>query len=179
MNTSTNGGFYLNGTARPIAGGPIWGWIAGQPSTHGGSGTAGGEVTLAELQSNTVNHALAINVWGQKYLSHSGSGYVSPATHADGGYNDPSSGNYYNGPISNLVMGSRLGIPSSVTASSLGITSATGIALFNAVKTYGAYVVDNTAWDCLAINATPDAVSAISSSQSDVYKIFAAMKIVH
>jgi len=177
-NSSTSAATYLNGMARPSAGGPIWGYIGSRPSTHGGSGLAGGELTLAELNNNNVNHALAIDVWGQKYLSSSNGGFVYPAYKADDGYNSPSSGNYYGGSISNLKMGSRLAIPAGVTADQLGITSSQGRALFKAMQTYGAIVVDNSAWDCLYINATPDTQNTIAAIKPDIAKLFAALKIV-
>ena len=177
-NTSTNTATYLNGVARPSAGGPIWGYIGSKASTHGGSGLAGGELTLAELNSNSINHALAINVWGQKYLSSSNGGFVYPAYKADDGYNMPSSGNYYGGSIPNLKMGTRLAIQPGVTPEQLGITSAQGRALFKGLQSYGAIIVDNSAWDCLYINATSDTQSTIAAIKPDIAKLFAALKIV-
>lgn len=176
-NTDTKIPTYLNGAARPVAGGPIWGYIASRPSTHGGSGLAGGDLTLAEL-NNSINHALAINVWGRKYLSKNNGGFVYPADRADSGYNDSSSGNYYGGAIPNLKMGSRLAIPKGITASQLGITSPQGQKLFVALQAYGAYIVDNSAWDCLYINATADTQSTIAAIKPDIARLFAALKIV-
>ncbi len=179
LNTDNKTAVYLNAAARPSSGGPIWGYISGdKPATHGGSGIIGGELTLQELKNNRINHALAINVWGRKYLNKMGGGFVPPAVKADTGYLDPASGDYYGGGIGNLKMGSRVAIPPSVTAQALGIQSAEGIALLNALKTYGAYVVDNSAWDALYINTTPDVAPVLMNRQAEIGKLFGSMQIV-
>lgn len=178
LNVQTKEVFCLNGAARPTIGGPIWGYILNPIATHGGSGILGGEVTASEIDAGLINHALAINVWGEKYLSNTGGGFVSPAVKADTGYDDSESSNYYGGNVANLKMGSRVGIPPSVTAASLGVTSTIGITVFNALKKYGAYIVDNTSWDAIAINATTKATPFLNSIKSEQASMFGALQIV-
>lgn len=179
LNTDNKTAVYLNAAARPSSGGPIWGYISGdKQATHGGSGIIGGELTLQELKNNRINHALAINVWGRKYLSKLNGGFVPPAVKADSTYLDSSTGDYYGGSIANLKMGSRVAIPPTVSAQSLNIQSAEGLALYNALKTYGAYIVDNSAWDALYINTTPDVEPVLMNRQDEISRLFGAMQIV-
>lgn len=182
LNRDSGVAVYLNACARPSSGGSVWGYIATISSvpiasTHGGAYLAGGEVTLRELET-VIPHAIAINIWAAKYLSNTGGGFVAPARHADTGYDDPFSGNYYGGNITTIKMGSRFGIPAGVSAGSLGVSSVHGLALYTAFRTYGAYVVDNTGWDAIAINCTPDANSALSAIQSEIAAIFGALQLV-
>lgn len=183
LNTDTGTAVYLNGSARPTAGGPIYGYqasILGVPknSTHGGSYIAGGELTYGMLNSGNINHAIAGNVWGRKYLSPTGGGFVPPAARADTGYDDPESGNRYEGNIENLKMGSRLAIPPGVSAVSLGVTSAHGLALFAALKKYGFYIVDNSAWNVLYTNGTPDVVTPLANIKSELAVMYATLQRV-
>jgi hypothetical protein len=184
VNADTSTALYLNAACRPSLGGDIWGYIASiggvpVPSTHGGSYIAGGEITLSELNS-TINHALAINVWAAKYLSNDGTGFVAPALAADFGYDDPMSFNYYGGNDIRLKMGTWVGIPPGVTAASLGLTTVYGERLLAALKTHGGRIVDNTAWDSVAINATPDCLAILGTwaVQQDVIRLFSAMQLV-
>lgn len=172
LNTDTKQALYLNLCARPTAGGPIYGYTASRNSTHGGSYISGGEVTLAELNS-TINHAVGIAVYAAKYLSPNGTGFVPPAFTADSGY-----AGFYGGTNVNLKMGTRLGIPSGTTAGSLGVSSANGLALFAAFKTYGAYIVDDTFWDAIYIEGTSDASSAIAAIKTEILAMFAALQII-
>jgi hypothetical protein len=57
----------------------------------------------------------------------------------------------YGGDVPALRMGSLLAIPPSVSEASLGLETAPGRKLFRALQDYGAYVVDDTAWDAHAI----------------------------
>lgn len=177
-NVGNSSALLLNAMVRPVSGGAIWGYIASKPCTHAGSGLTGGYISLAELSNGSIPHAIGINVWAKKYLSQYGGGFVFPADRADTGYNDPSSGNYYGGSLSSLRMGSRLAIPPSLSASQLGISSKEGLALFEAMQTYGVYIVDNSAWDALYLQSTPDAESLLAQRQSEIFKLFAALQIV-
>ena len=179
LNTDNRTAVYLNAAARPIAGGPIWGYVSSpKPCTHGGSGTSGGEIRLSELQNGQINHAIGINVWGKKYLSKLDGGFVAPADRADSAYRDPASHDYYGGSISNLKMGSRLAIPPALTAQKLGIQSREGLILLEAFKRYGVYVVDNSAWDALYLQTSPEVEKTLMNQQADIAKLFAALQIV-
>lgn len=182
LNRSTGDVLYLNACARPTAGGDIWGYIATiasvpVASTHGGSYLSGGEITMRELDT-AINHALAINVYALKYLNNADGGFVSPALHADTGFDDSMSSNYYGGDVAALKMGSRLGIPPGVTAGSLSVSSAAGVAIFTALQTYGAYIVDNTGWDNVAINALEEAQTAIEAIKAELRAMCSALQLV-
>jgi hypothetical protein len=180
LNTDNRTAVYLNAATRPVAGGPIWGYLSSpKPCTHGGSGTSGGEVRYSELQKGQINHAIGINVWGKKYLSQTGGGFVFPADRADSAYRDPASHDYYGGNIPDLKMGSHLAIPPALTAQKLGIKSREGLILLEAFKRYGVYVVDNSAWDALYLQTDAKAEASLMAQQADIAKLFAALQIVH
>lgn len=179
LNTTLRQALYTNATCRPVAGGDMWGYIANRRSTHGGSYIAGGALTAAKLNS-TIDHALLINLWGEKYLSEDGTGFVFPAHVADTGYDDPMSFNYYGGNDTRIKMGSRFAIDPSETPVSLGLTTSEGAALLLCLQKYGAYVCDNTAEDVIAINATEDCVTALTSSpvKADLAILYENMQLV-
>jgi len=182
MNTDVNQTLWLNSTARPTAGTDIFGYIASKGnspigSTHGGSYTAGGYITMSELNNGVIAHALALNVYAEKYLHKSGGGFTMPAWVADASYLSIYTGNTTQ-PL--LVMGAHLAIPTATTAASLGITSAYGLAIFNALQKYGAYVVDDTFWDAYALAALSDAYTALQGATqvTEIASMMAALQIV-
>lgn len=131
---------------------------------HGGSALSsiGGTIRIGELTGDApISHALKVNLWATKYLSYDAindsdsPGYRWPAIKADsyaGEARDPitEQGRGYYGTNPDLVMGSLLAIPPDVTANSLGLTTEPARKLFDALQNYGAYVVDDTAWDAHA-----------------------------
>ncbi|NBD32138.1 MAG: hypothetical protein GVY17_03995 [Cyanobacteria bacterium] len=148
--------------ARCEAGGPVYGWYYGEENiygmgitgSHGGSKLSGlgGSIRLGELTNNDpIRHALKINVFANKYLHYDQSdptpGYRWPASRADG-----YAAGRYGGSNEDFEMGSLLAIPQNVTPESLGIESLPALKLFYALQDYGAYVVDDTAWDVTAFN---------------------------
>ena len=148
--------------ARTQAGGPVYGWYYGEENIygqgitggHGGSNlsTIGGSLREGDLtDDDPIRHALKINIWGEKYLHYDASdstpGYRWPALRADG-----YAANAYNGSNPQLEMGSLLAISPDVTPESLGISSTPALKLFYALQDYGAYVVDDTAWNVTAFN---------------------------
>lgn len=125
----------------------------GTRGAHGGSGLSsiGGTIRLGELvPGGKIPHAMKMNLWGQKnyYYSHGESdgkaGYRWPAVKADG-YADGS----YNGSNKALQMGSLLALKPDFDVSQL-VTEAAQI-LAEAFMNYGAYIVDDTAWDVYAL----------------------------
>ena len=149
---------------RCTAGGTVFGWkrpdldIKGEGITgaHWGSGLSGfgGSIRKGELQgSEPIRHALKIDIWGQKYLYYASDrlGYRWPADRADNyaaetwGYmrQDPQLGN----PNKAIVQGSLLAIPPSVTEASLNLVTPPAKKIFKALQDYGAYIVDDAAWD--------------------------------
>jgi len=148
--------------ARCKSGGPVYGWYFGKENLlgkgitggHGGSQLSGigGTIRVGELTSNEpISHVLKINVWGNKYLKYNkqdkSPGYRWPARVADS-YAEKR----YKGTEPQFQMGSLLAIPKNVTPQSINIKSKPALKLFYALQNYGAYVVDDTAWNITAIN---------------------------
>jgi hypothetical protein len=158
----------LNSAARPVAGGNFWAYerepqdlyAAGTYGGHAGSGLSalGGSIRRGELVgSGEIRHAIKILIWAKTYLYYDAApggikGYRWPAYTADeyaGSATDP---NRYQGTNPKLVMGTLLAIPPGVTEASLGLTTPWGGKLFRALQNYGAYIVDDTAFDTTLLN---------------------------
>ncbi|MEO6963367.1 MAG: hypothetical protein ABIY90_15455 [Puia sp.] len=125
---------------------------------HGGSNLSaiGGTLRVGEFTSGKIKHVLKINLWGKENFYKGKGGFRWPATTADAGFRDSSSSNYYGGSNSEMRIGVLLALCkevnlTSVTNNSMGIESEPGIVLARALQDYGAYAVDNTAWDTYAI----------------------------
>ena len=122
---------------------------------HGGSGLSsiGGTLRIGELTGDDpIQHALKINLWAKNYFSYAqgaegGRGYTWPAVKAD----DYANSTTYGGNQSDLLLGSLLAIPTSITPDNLGLETEPARKMFYALQNYGAYVVDDTAWDSHAI----------------------------
>ena len=146
---------YINGYARMEE--TLYG--AGTYGSHWGSGLSsfGGTLRLGELTSDEpIHHALKLNVWANKWLyyglSYEGEynlAYVWPADRCDN-YADKDHG--YKGTDPNIMMGGLLAIDGNVTAESLGLKTEVGKKLFYALQNYGAYIVDDSYWDCFSWN---------------------------
>nr|WP_278003457.1 calcium-binding protein [Nodosilinea sp. TSF1-S3] len=121
---------------------------------HAGSGLSsiGGTLRRGELVgSEPIRHALKINLWARQYLSYElgaggGPGYRWPADRADS-YASPET---YGGTTPELQLGSLLAIPPDLSPEQLGLTTEPARKLFEALRDYGAYVVDDTAFDAHA-----------------------------
>lgn len=159
----------LNAMTRDRVGGPIYGveyplqprrvreTIDGEGSLggHGGSSLSsiGGTLRIGELVGDDpIRHALKINLWAQQYLSYAthasgGAGYRWPAIKADG----YATAETYAGTNPELMMGSLLALPPDVTPEALGLQTEPAQKLFDTLQNYGAYVVDDTAWDSHAL----------------------------
>jgi hypothetical protein len=123
----------------------------GIQGAHGGSGMSslGGTLRLGELvPGGVIRHALKVNVWAHKYVHYDPQdatpGYRWPAVKADGYAADE-----YGGRLPALEMGALLALPSDFDTAQLRTEPARMLA--QALKDYGAYVVDDTAWDVFAI----------------------------
>jgi hypothetical protein len=118
-----------------------------------------------------IRHALKVELFGHKYYYSSGSGNSSthgrrlqPTTPANGGRTQyvwpaTSSDNYccwpghplaYNGTLPALAPGALLAIPRDLAAS-VKTTTVPGQKIKEALVSYGAYVVDDTAGDSAAV----------------------------
>ncbi|MGF1540047.1 MAG: hypothetical protein ACFCU5_06280 [Pleurocapsa sp.] len=158
----------LGPLARTEVGGPVYGWYFGEDNIydgmgikggHGGSKLSGigGSIRVGELTGDDpIRHALKINLWAEKYLYYDSSdstpGYRWPALVADSYAADR-----YGGSNPQLEMGSLLALSPDATPESIGISSVPGLKLFYALQDYGAYVVDDSAWDVTAFNLQEEA----------------------
>lgn len=125
--------------------------------SHGGSGLSaiGGTLRLGELTptSGAIHHAMKVNIFGRKniYYDTETKGYRWPAKRADG----YAANNYYKDRTSEIVkacrMGALLALPIKMKLDSLGFETQPARILAEAFQHYGAYLVDDTAWDVYAI----------------------------
>jgi hypothetical protein len=124
---------------------------------HGGSGLSviGGTLRLGELtpSSGTICHVLKVNIFAKKNLFYDENtkGYRWPAIKADG----YAKGNYYSQRTLKQVkacrMGALLALPKWMDLDSLQFETQPALILARTFQDYGAYVVDDTAWDVYAI----------------------------
>jgi hypothetical protein len=126
----------------------------GIEGAHGGSGLSslGGSIRLGELvPGGKIPHAMKMNLYAKKnyYYSESESdgkaGYRWPAVQADGYANSGS----YAGTNPALQIGSLLALKPDFDFSQLETEAAQILA--KAFIHYGAYIVDDTAWDVYAL----------------------------
>jgi hypothetical protein len=173
----------INPLSRCTQGGPVYGWVtkdlsiygAGIEGGHGGSGLSsiGGSMRLGELiGKQPIRHVLKLNVWGVKYLHYhpkdATPGYRWPALRADayaaqtyckGDEGDPKRYPCYGGPNPKLEMGALLAIPPQVNVASLKLKTPAARKLFTALQNYGAYIVDDTAWNSYSFGIQQEAIA--------------------
>ncbi len=154
----------MNPISRCVEGGPLTaGWMApdadiygaGVLGGHGGSGMSsiGGSIRKGELTgADPIRHVLKVNLWGRRWLSQAGGGYRWPAVTADSFFDDPDNPGAYDGPLPQLRMGALLAIPGDIDISALGLQTPAGQKLAWTMQNYGAYVVDDTAWNSHALD---------------------------
>ena len=124
---------------------------------HGGSGLSaiGGALRVGELtpESGPIRHALKVNIFGRKniYYDEETKGCRWPAFKADG----YAPGNYYTErsyPVAKECrMGALLALPATMDLDALELETKPARILAQAFQDYGAYLVDDTAWDVYAI----------------------------
>ena len=135
----------------------------GITGAHGGSDLSaiGGTIRLGEFIPDSegviypVRHALKSNLYAARNYYRIGSNvstcYRWPAKWCDGYFDDDSSSIEYNGKNPVVRPGSLLAIPSSVNINTLALTTGMGTALAWTLQNYGLYLVDDSAWDAIAI----------------------------
>ena len=130
----------------------------GITGAHGGSGLSaiGGTLRLGELRPNQPppHHVLKLELYAHRdYYNDGVTADCSrwPAVGCDGYFNDPTSSLVYGGNNPHVRPGSLLALPTSVSVSSLGLTTAPAQQLAWTLQNYGAYLVDDTAWAATAI----------------------------
>lgn len=142
---TAGGGPYFGGS-NDTAWAPVSIEGTGTTGCHGGSGLSGlgGTLTLADLtRSGPITHVLKVALDGSVNYSSANGGFRWPAVNADSGYTDSSSDNYYGGSNPNVLEGSLLALPTSISPSSFSNPMVAKIA--QAMQDYGSYIVDTTA----------------------------------
>lgn len=188
----------VNPIARCDPAGPLYGWQAptvtldsdGIQGGHGGSGLSsiGGSIRRGELTAaGPIVHALKVNIWGAKYLwkfADGDSGFRWPAWRHDG-----CAPECYGGTNPSLRLGSLLALPRTV-ADTLHLETIPGGKIRDALRDYGAYVVDDTAWDAYALCVESDVRAEFRARYSlaiegqsgpwyrDMMKLYGALMIV-
>jgi len=130
---------------------------AGENGAHGGSNLSalGGTIRYGEwtyAKQNNIpyfRHALKMNMMAKKWYYWGGGGgnqWRWPATTAD----NYASGTTYGGTNSQLKPGSLLALPSSFNVAAL--LTQPGRIIAETLKRYGAYLVDDTAWNACAMS---------------------------
>jgi len=129
----------------------------GTYGAHGGSqlSAIGGTLRSNELTptSGPIKHVLKVNIFGRKniYYDDETKGYRWPAIHADG----YAAEQYYKDRTYPVVrecrMGALLAIPAWMSIDSLKLETEPARIIAQALQNYGAYLVDDTAWNVWAI----------------------------
>ena len=134
----------------------------GITGSHFGSGlsTLGGSLRVGELSSpEPIRHALKLNIWVRHLYYGESKGFRWPADRAD----SYASAETYTGTNPALQMGSLLVLPANVTPESLNITSAPALKIFAALRDYGCYISDDTAWNAYDFCAEEGVVAEVAA----------------
>ncbi len=129
----------------------------GYYGAHGGSrlSAIGGALRVGELtpDSGPIRHALKVNLFAQKnlYYDEETAGFRWPATTADGSASSVYGTLRTTPVVRECRMGALLALPPWINLDSLEFETEPGRILAEAFRDYGAYVVDNTAWDVYGI----------------------------
>lgn len=127
----------------------------GYYGAHGGSRLSciGGTLRVGELvpDAEPIRHALKVNLYAARnlYYDEKTRGYRWPARTADGSA-DRTYGSKGT-PAQACRMGALLALPPAMTDKHLGLETEPARRLARAFRDYGAYVVDDTAWDVYAL----------------------------
>lgn len=135
----------------------------GIEGAHGGSGMSaiGGSIRIGDMVPEGdifndseiyLHHALKINVFAKRYLLNvldATPGYRWPAVKADGyALRDGE----YDGHIPEMEIGALLALPDDIDPETMGLETAPGKLIARTMKRYGAYIVDDTAWDVVGLS---------------------------
>jgi len=155
-----------NAICRDTWGGDVWGvphrdrdgvlfpdediYGLGIKGCHGGSGLSsiGGTIRCGELISaEPIRHALKVDI-DDDYMYGGPGSFRWPAWKSDGNWDVGGVDTLYSGTNPQLCMGSLLAIPLADSSRKHELETPVAKKLFDALLGYGAYVVDNAAWDC-------------------------------
>ena len=154
----------------------------GEKGGHGGSNLSsiGGSIRTHEWGSNKeIRHAIKVNVHANEYLYYdSGTkGFRWPADTADS-----YAAGTYGGTRPATRMGALLTFQPGTTHNSIGgLSTSQARKIFDAIYKYGAYIVDDTAWNAHAICAEDGVDIPIGNSafRADVNRIFQNLHVVN
>ncbi len=127
----------------------------GYYGAHGGSGLSciGGTLRVGELLpgAGPIRHALKVNLYAARnlYYDEQTRGYHWPAKRADG-YAAHTYGTKGE-PVKECRMGALLALPPSPAIDQMGLETEPARMLARVFQDYGAYIVDDTAWDVYAL----------------------------
>lgn len=188
----------LDATARCAEGGPVYGVTTGETLTdiygdgiggaHGASHLShlGGAIRPGELTSDEpIRHVLDLAVWS-KYLFSDGkrtveSTYRWPASSSDAYALDRSRTDNYVGDDPELRMGSLVAIPPEVSADGIGVHTAEGRKIFEALRDFGAYITDDSARDGALLHvdaAAKDEFHWSDAHRAEMGRMVAALAVV-
>lgn len=188
----------LQPTTRLQSTGPIWGYPMtgesiygqGERGAHYGSGLSvlGGSIRAGELTSGApIRHALKVLCQASKYIYRGtpngtvpkGFGWRWPADRSDDYAQNPVSSGGYGGTNPNVAMGSLVAIAGWVDVNTLGLSNAKARKIAQAMKDYGAYIVDDTFDATYSIAVSQEALSDFASiPKSDLMKIMTNLWVV-
>lgn len=144
---------------------------------HGGSRLSGIGGTIRKHEADStepIRHALKINLYCKRFCSIEDDGKRWPALAADA-YADEST---YGGPVPAVKMGTLLALPPDTDLSFMSSPNARRIA--EALRDYGGYVVDDTAWDVHALSLEEGAEIVDGDDfHADLMQIFTALHAVN
>jgi hypothetical protein len=126
-------------------------WWAGHGPRACGFPLIAGLITVEELRSGTIPHALVV-----AYPHIRSRTYTPPASTAQGTTGDAQTGR-------GILCGGHIQLDPSLDVTSLGLTPA-GLAIARALQRYGAFVGDYSGAVSLYADASPDALSAWSAA---------------
>ncbi len=146
----------VNALARCAAAGPVYGvptgvredlYGLGVTGGHGGSllSSIGGTLRMGELVSaDSIRHALKLVAPCWKYAWPDSGGYRWPAAKSDDCTSHDCTATRYHGSNPAVRMGALVAIPWNTTEATFGLETEVGHKLFRALKSYGAYLVDDS-----------------------------------
>ena len=136
----------------------------GAEGAHGGSflSSIGGTLRAGELSAGVIPHALKVEVYGHDYYWSGLYGppacFTWPALACDG-YGNHSGFNGYAGLVPSVRPGALLAVPSALAPPlAARLVTAPARTILAALVSFGAYIVDDTAGDSVAICAEPAAI---------------------
>lgn len=154
----------------------------GRGGAHGASllSQIGGAIRMGELDGGEpIRHALSLLI-SAEHLYWGGtkeSSYRWPAASSD----DYAGPDRYLGTNPELRMGSLLVLPPWLRPDAIGVTTEVGHRLFVALRDYGAYITDDSAWDATYLGVESEAIGTFpwgDDERADMARMVQALHVV-